>query len=92
MDFYGNQCWHSQNEYLSPIFLLILSANADCYTGWVSGTTVTLIDTWSPDSVNQPQLDTARGGTSDILYPSGSEANGKTTLSFTRLLNTGLFM
>lgn len=68
-----------------------MKANADCYTGWVTGNTVVLLDTWSPDSVNQPKEDTQLTGQSNVMYVTGSESGGKTTISFTRLLNTGLY-
>lgn len=62
-------------------------SQSDMYTGWVVGTTVSLFDVYSPDK-NQPLLDTAQGGTSDVRGISGSEANGKTTITFRRNLVT----
>lgn len=60
-------------KFFSMKILRIFLANADCYTGWVTDATnaVTLLDTWSPDSVNQPRLDTSLGGASDVADIAG---------------------
>ena len=50
--------------------------------------TLTIGDTWSTGySVPTPDID--RGGTDDVLAPSGMQNSTHTTLSWTRLLVTG---
>ncbi len=47
-----------------------------------------LIDEYSPNLL-QPIADVNNGGTNDVLNVTGTEANGVTTFTFTRKINTG---
>ena len=63
--------------------------NADIYIGRVVGDQVQLFDTYALD-VGVPTNDTdLNGGQSDILFLSGTEADGLTTIEFRRKLDTG---
>lgn len=64
--------------------------NSDMIVGSISSQGVLLIDDYfSLASGEVPALDTTRSGTNDILISNGEEFNGKTTLKWKRLLNTG---
>ncbi len=62
---------------------------ADAYVGWIDANGMPVVyDSYMPD-YNQPRLDTQLGGTEDATAINGSQSNGMTTLTFTRLLDTG---
>lgn len=61
--------------------------DADYWTGWVDGTNVYLFDTWSTAKV-LPDRDIDIGGTDDLKIFRGEEANGWTTIVFSRPLQT----
>jgi hypothetical protein len=61
--------------------------DVDAITGWVSNGTTILIDTWSPD-YNIPFEDPAMGGRDDVILVSSSQTNGRTSITFSRALDT----
>jgi hypothetical protein len=58
--------------------------NKDTYTGWFSGSTVVLIDEYSPDN-RQPRFDS----TQNINNVQGEKLTNRLTFAFSRPLNTG---
>jgi hypothetical protein len=64
--------------------------NADMIFGWVTDSGVAhILDCFSTGPTGPHPPDTELGGTSDILCYGGTEAAGKTTIEFKRLLVTG---
>jgi hypothetical protein len=64
--------------------------DADMIFGWVTDSGVAhILDCFSTGTLGPHPPDTELGGTSDILCYGGTEAVGKTTIEFKRLLTTG---
>jgi len=64
--------------------------NSDMYIGYVDSTgKVNLGDFYNRNSQSAPDLDTAQGGQSNVSNISGTEASGRTKITFTRPLQTG---
>ena len=61
----------------------------DSYIGWVDTTGVVRLYDAMSDSTTQPADDVTRGGKNDAFDVTGSEAGGRTKISFSRLLSTG---
>jgi len=63
--------------------------NSDMYIGSMDGNDAVLGDLYNTKQSEAPKLDTALGGKSNISNLTGSFANGRTKITFTRPLNTG---
>ncbi len=61
---------------------------ADIWLGEVISGHTTVRDSWA-FTQGVPSLDTANGGTNDVLAVAGSEEGGQTTIKFIRKLVTG---
>ena len=66
-----------------------MMAGVDYIAGYVDGETVVLHDLYSQSPRCPIQMDTAIGGTDDILRYGGSQVDGVTTIEFERLFATG---
>jgi len=60
---------------------------SDIYVGWVSGSSTTLLDTWSTGYF-QPLPDSSQGGSASATGISGSQSAQGTIVQFTRLLSS----
>lgn len=70
---------------LSPT---LSKGGADLIIGAVTGSQVTLIDSYSPGYSGGHPRDSSSGGTDDLYDIRGSESGGVTTIEFKRKINT----